>query len=62
MYFESLAMAIAMDGHGIYVWSVYVIFFLSIVVMVVEPVRKYRREMNALAASRSMAGEQSGRS
>ena len=35
MYFESLAAAWDMDGHGLYVWSAYALTALPLVLMAV---------------------------
>ena len=49
MYFESLSAALAMDGHGAYVWSAYLIAFLSIIGLVLQPRRKQRAIMRQIA-------------
>lgn len=42
MYFESLAAALAMDGHGVFVWSAYLITLVVIVIMLYGP--RYREK------------------
>ena len=43
MYFDSLAAALAMDGHGAYVWTVVLISFLVVLQLLVVPVLRSRR-------------------
>lgn len=42
MQFDSLAAFMSMQGHGIFVWSVYVISLVVMVGLVVAPLRKNR--------------------
>ena len=48
MYFESLSALIHMDGHGVYVWSVYAVALVIVIQQVVAPVLRmkgfWRRE------------------
>ena len=39
MYFQSFADFIAMDGHGIYVWTVFAISTVFILTLVLSPIR-----------------------
>lgn len=43
MYFDSVAAAIAMDGHGGFVWSAYALTALVLLVLVLAPWRRRRR-------------------
>lgn len=43
MYFHSFSDALHMDGHGVYVWSVYLVAALILGSLVVAPVLKRRR-------------------
>ena len=45
MQFDSLAAFISMQGHGIFVWSVYAISLLVMVGLVVAPLRKNRNSL-----------------
>ena len=45
MQFESWAAALAMDGHGAYVWSVYLAALLVVVFLLLGPVLRSRRIM-----------------
>lgn len=43
MYFENLSQLIAMDGHGPYVWAVYVMALIMVLWLVISPLRIKRR-------------------
>ncbi len=43
MYFDSVAQLFAMDGHGVYVWSVYAAALAIIALLALTPVFKRRR-------------------
>lgn len=43
MYFASLSDLLMMDGHGIYVWSVYGIAAAIIAALAISPLLKRRR-------------------
>ena len=43
MYFDSLQAALAMDGHGVYVWTVVVVSVLVCAGLLVVPARSARR-------------------
>lgn len=49
MQFDSLAAALSMDGHGSYVWFIYVSAALVVAWMLITPVLRSRR---ALARTR----------
>lgn len=40
MYFDSFAAALAMDGHGAYVWSAYVIALVVLAYLIWSPLRR----------------------
>ena len=40
MQFDSLSAFVAMDGHGVFVWSVYAISLLVMIGLLVAPLRK----------------------
>ena len=42
MYFDSVSAALAMDGHGGYVWSAYLVTLLVVLVLVLVPRRRGR--------------------
>lgn len=48
MYFESLAAALAMDGHGVFVWSAYLITLVVIVVMLYGPRHREKQLLRRL--------------
>lgn len=43
MYFESFADLLTMDGHGVYVWSVYAVAAIILGGLILSPVVKRRR-------------------
>jgi heme exporter protein D len=43
--FESVAAALAMDGHGVYVWTVVAVSAAVIVAMLLMPVLSSRRQL-----------------
>ncbi len=43
MQFDSMSALLSMDGHGIFVWSVYGLALLVLVLLTVAPLRKQRR-------------------
>ena len=45
MHFDSFAAALAMDGHGPYVWFVYAVALLVVSWMLLAPVLRSRRIM-----------------
>jgi len=48
MYFDSLAQALQMDGHGAFVWSAYLITLGVIVFLLYAPKRRERRFLREL--------------
>lgn len=43
MQFDSFAALLAMEGHGVFVWSVYGITLLVLTLLAVTPLRNMRR-------------------
>jgi heme exporter protein D len=41
MYFASLADLIAMNGHGIYVWSAYAIGYAVLAALIMQPLARH---------------------
>ena len=60
MYFSSLADLIYMDGHGLYVWSVYGVAALILGALIVAPLLARRRFIRDEA--QRLRREQAGRS
>ena len=52
MYFESLQAALAMDGHGGYVWSAYALSLLVLAFLLATPWRRQRRLLRELRGER----------
>ena len=49
MYFDSLQEIIAMDGHGMFVWSAYLVTGAVIALLLAAPVRRRRRLLRQLS-------------
>ncbi|WP_116365092.1 heme exporter protein CcmD [Parahaliea mediterranea] len=49
MYFDSLHAALAMEGHGPFVWGAYAITALVLLTLLVSPVLRARRLRRELA-------------
>jgi heme exporter protein D len=49
MYFESVSAALAMDGHGAYVWSAFGITVIMFCVIALNPVRRKKRLLREIA-------------
>ena len=49
VYFDSVAAAIAMDGHGVFVWSAYLIACVAIALLLILPRRRERKLLRQLA-------------
>jgi len=59
MHFDSIAAAMHMDGHGIYVWSAYAITLVLLVWLLWAPsqqLRERKRWINAEAHRRAGSG------
>ena len=52
MYFDSVSAALAMDGHGAFVWAAYLIALVVVAILLVAPGRRQKRFL------RQLAGEQ----
>ena len=50
MYFDSFQALLTMNGHGIYVWSAYLITIVVIMAVLIAPVRRSNRLLEQLAA------------
>ena len=49
MYFDSVDAALAMDGHGGFVWAAYAICLLVLALVLVAPRRRQKRFLMQLA-------------
>lgn len=62
VYFDSLSAVLTMEGHGVYVWSAYLVAIVTIALVLIVPARRSRRFMLNLAAElRRVRGPQDGR-
>ena len=50
MYFDSLHALLTMDGHGVYVWTAYLVTVAVIATVLLAPVRRRKRFLLQLAA------------
>ncbi|MBN7798977.1 heme exporter protein CcmD [Parahaliea mediterranea] len=51
MYFDSVHAALAMEGHGPFVWAAYVITLAVLAAMLTAPARRARRLRRELAGN-----------
>ena len=49
MYFDSLGSALAMNGHGFYVWTAYLVTITVIALLLIAPMRRRKRLLRRLA-------------
>lgn len=49
MYFDSLGALLHMDGHGVYVWSAYMITLVVIIFILLSPIRRKNRIISEMA-------------
>lgn len=49
MYFDSLAAVLAMEGHGAFVWSAYLITSLVVIGLLLVPRRRQKKFLRQLA-------------
>ena len=49
MYFDSVSAMLAMDGHGVYVWSAYFIAIAVVVALLLAPGRRRRKFLQNLS-------------
>lgn len=55
MYFQSFSQALAMDGHGGFVWSAYGITAFVLFILILAPLRRKSRVMRHIAQQRRRA-------
>jgi heme exporter protein D len=61
VYFDSLHALLGMDGHGMYVWTAYLVTLLTIGYLLIAPVRRRKRFLASLAATQKrVSGPPSG--
>ena len=48
MYFESISAALQMDGHGVYVWSAYLITIAVVATVLILPARREKAFLRQL--------------
>lgn len=50
MYFDSFQAVLAMNGHGVYVWTAYFVTIVMIAIILIVPIVRRRRFLRQLAA------------
>jgi heme exporter protein D len=50
MYFDSLQSLLIMDGHGVYVWTAYLVTIMVLVAALLAPLHRRKRFLQQLAA------------
>lgn len=50
MFFDDLASAWYMDGHGVFVWSAYGLTAVVVLYLVLAPIRRYGQQITAIRA------------
>jgi heme exporter protein D len=50
MYFDSLHALLTMEGHGVYVWTAYLLTIVVIAAAMLSPLRRRKRFLLQLAA------------
>lgn len=55
MEFNSLKEMIEMGGHGAYVWSAYGVFFVTIIILVIQPLRRYKSTLRRVADQEALS-------
>jgi heme exporter protein D len=58
VYFDSLHALLGMDGHGAYVWTAYLVTLATISYLLIAPLRRRRRFLASLAATRKRVSAQ----
>jgi len=59
MYFESLSAALHMDGHGVFVWSAYLVTTLVVAAVLIVPKRREKLFFRQLQGVLKRQGEDS---
>lgn len=49
MYFDSLPALLTMEGHGVYVWTAYLVSTAVVAALLIAPLRRRKRLLRQLA-------------
>jgi heme exporter protein D len=60
MYFDSLHAVLVMGGHGVYVWTSYLVSTMVIIAVLLVPLHRRKRLLRQLAAELKRAQGASG--
>jgi heme exporter protein D len=50
MYFDNLQALLFMEGHGVYVWTVYLVTVVVVAAVLIAPVRRRKRLLARITA------------
>jgi len=62
MYFDSFHAVMTMEGHGVYVWTAYMVAIGVIAIVLIAPTRRRKRILQQLAGELRRAQHASGSS
>jgi heme exporter protein D len=62
MYFDSMETLLSMDGHGVFVWTAYLITMVVIAGILIAPLRRKRKFLLQLAGELKRTQAQPGNS
>jgi heme exporter protein D len=62
MYFDSMETLLSMDGHGVFVWTAYLITMVVIAGIFIAPLRRKRKFLLQLAGELKRTQAQPGNS
>ena len=62
MYFDSIEALLGMDGHGVFVWTAYLITMIVIAGILIAPLRRKRKFLLQLAGELKRTQAQPGNS
>ncbi|MDX1735060.1 MAG: heme exporter protein CcmD [Halioglobus sp.] len=58
MYFDSLGAALAMDGHGGFVWAAYALTAVVVALLLILPLRRRKRLLRDISGELRRAGNE----
>jgi heme exporter protein D len=61
MYFDSLQALLTMDGHGLYVWTAYLVTVVVIALVLLAPLRRKKRFLRQLSGELKRAQDAPGK-
>lgn len=61
MYFDSLQALLTMDGHGVYVWTAYLVTVVVVALVLLAPLRRKKRFLRQLSSELKRAQDAPGK-